>query len=94
MRSHVPEPEKARHTAAAGFCDAQLSGHPDDSNKRSGMSALERTTSEWLDLEQAKNPDEETSVFTNRGNPEALTRKRKEMELTRVAFRVSRLMEF
>jgi hypothetical protein len=50
-----------------------------------------------FDFEQAKKSDEEPSVFTNCGKPDPTTRKSKaksEHKLTRVAFRVSRLMEF
>jgi hypothetical protein len=48
---------------------------------------------EALDFQQAKKSDGEATVFTNRGKSEAPTC-RKQQKITRVAFRVSRLMEF
>ena len=57
------------------------------------MSAAE---AHMTDFQPAKKPDERASIFTNRG--EAADRKdkkaRPEQKLTRVAFTVSRLMEF
>ena len=74
---------------------------PQDGVVSAFKAELDRATSETsqtaalLDFQQAKKSDEETSVFTNRGKPEPLTcRKSKQPKLTRVAFRVSRLMEF
>jgi hypothetical protein len=72
-----------------------------NTNSGAFKTGLDRTVSEtsqgaeWLDFQQAKKSGEQTSVFTNHGKPEPLTcRKSKEPKLTRVAFKVSRLMEF
>jgi DNA topoisomerase VI subunit B len=56
------------------------------------MSTLEQTTTQLLDFQQAKRPDEGVSVFTNCGKADRRPRPAK--KLTRVAFAVSRLMEF
>jgi hypothetical protein len=50
--------------------------------------------SSTTDIEQAKNPTTDPQFLQIEANPKRAVRKKPEPKLTRVAFKVSRLMEF